>query len=115
MRHQPGGHREKVRLILPVHVLRIHQPQVGLVHEGGGLEAAACSFAAHAPTGDPLQLLDGRGESVERARFRRPRATPVIAESRSLTPQWRHSSELWAPCQFLIVLPASRNRRRMTQ
>ena len=56
-----------MRPILPVHVLRIHQPQVGLVHEGGGLEAVACSFAAHAPSGDPLQLLmDERSQSGER-------------------------------------------------
>jgi hypothetical protein len=65
--HQPGGHREKVSAILPVHVLRIHQPQVRLVHESGGLEAVACSFAAHAPSGDPLQLLMDEGsQSSER-------------------------------------------------
>ena len=58
---------EKVRPILPVHVLRIHQPQVGLMDEGGGLEAVARSFAAHAPSGDPLQLLVDEGsQSGER-------------------------------------------------
>ena len=64
--HQSGGHREKVRPILPVHVLRIHKPEVGLVDESGGLEAVARSFAAHAASGDPLQLLmDEGGESSE--------------------------------------------------
>jgi hypothetical protein len=57
-----------VRPILPVHVLRIYQPQVSLVDEGGGLQAVARSFAAHAPSGDPLQLLVDEGsQSSERA------------------------------------------------
>jgi hypothetical protein len=65
--HQSGGHREKVRPILPVHALRIDQPQVSLVDEGSGLEAVARSFTAHAPSGDPLQLVvDKGGESSER-------------------------------------------------
>ena len=65
--HQPGGHGEKVRPVLPVHVLRIRQPQVGLVYEGGGLKAIARSFAAHAPPSDALQLLMDKGsQSGER-------------------------------------------------
>jgi hypothetical protein len=48
-------------------VLRIHQPQVGLVYEGGGLEGIARSFAAHAPSSDALQLLMDKGsQSGER-------------------------------------------------
>jgi hypothetical protein len=48
-------------------VLRIDQPQVSLVDEGGGLEAVARSFTAHASSGDPLQLVvDKRSESSER-------------------------------------------------
>jgi len=65
--HQSGGHSQKVRPILPVYVLCIHQPQVGLVDEGGGLEAVARSFPADAPAGDPLQLLMDKGsQSGER-------------------------------------------------
>jgi hypothetical protein len=48
-------------------VLRIHQPQVGLMYEGGGLEAIARAFAAHAPPSDALQLLMDEGsQSGER-------------------------------------------------
>jgi hypothetical protein len=37
------------------------------VDEGGGLEAVARSFAAHAPSGNPLQLLMDKGsQSGER-------------------------------------------------
>jgi hypothetical protein len=71
--HQSGGHRERVRPILPVHVLRIHQPQVSLMNKGSGLEAVTRSFAAHAPSGDPLQLLmDERSQSGERGLVARP-------------------------------------------
>jgi hypothetical protein len=67
--HQSGRHSQKVRPILPVHVLRIHQPQVRLVNEGGGLEAFARAFAAHAPSSDPLQLLMDKGSQSGKRRL----------------------------------------------
>jgi hypothetical protein len=65
--HQPGCHGEKVRPVLPVHVLRIHEPQVGLVDKGGGLEVAGRALAADTPSGNPLQfLVDEGSQSGER-------------------------------------------------
>ena len=54
--HQPRRHREKVRAVLPVHLLDIDEPQVGLVDERRGLQAMAAPFTAHASPGDLLQL-----------------------------------------------------------
>jgi hypothetical protein len=50
-------------------VLRIHQPQVGLVHECGGLQRVARAFAPHASAGDPLQLLMDEGRQSSERRF----------------------------------------------
>ena len=70
--HQPCGHGEEVRAILPVHAARFDQAQVRFVHECGGLQAVARPFAGHTGLGDPVQLGRGRSGSVGRAPCRRP-------------------------------------------
>ena len=65
--HQPGGHREEVRAILPLDAADINQLEVDLVDERGGLEHVIRALAGHVPPGDALefavhkreQFLDG--------------------------------------------------------
>jgi hypothetical protein len=65
--HERRGHREKVRPVLPVHVLRVNQPKIRLVHQRRGLKAVARPLASHAAPGDAPQLLmDERRQLGER-------------------------------------------------
>ena len=59
--HQASGHRQKVCAVLPVDVLDVDQPQVGLVDKCGGLEAVPSTFSCHAPLGDAVQLSFDQG------------------------------------------------------
>ena len=54
--HEASGHREKVRAILPLHPTNIHQPEVDLVDERGGLENVVRTLARHVPLRKAPQL-----------------------------------------------------------
>ena len=54
--HQASGHREKVRAILPLDATNIHQPEVDLVDERGGLEHVVRALARHMPPRKAPQL-----------------------------------------------------------
>ena len=54
--HQAGGHREKVRAILPLDPMNINQPEIDLVDERGGLEDMAWTLTGHVSLGDAPQL-----------------------------------------------------------
>jgi hypothetical protein len=54
--HEASSHREKVRAILPLHPTNIHQPEVDLVDECGGLENVARTLARHVPLRKAAQL-----------------------------------------------------------
>jgi hypothetical protein len=54
--HETRRHRKKVRAVLPLHVLRADQFQVGLVDERGWLERVARAFVPHVAPGDTPQL-----------------------------------------------------------
>ena len=55
--HQASRHREKVRAILPLHSTNIHQPEVDLVDERGGLEHVARTLARHVPLCEAPQFV----------------------------------------------------------
>ena len=61
-------HREEVRTVLPPHLIDLHELQVGLVHECGGLESVALALPAHVAARQPAELVvDERREGVERS------------------------------------------------
>ena len=71
--HQPGGHREEVRAILPLDPPDINQPEVDLVDERGGLEHVVRTLAGHVPLRDASQLaVDEREQLLD---------GPVVARS----------------------------------
>ncbi len=45
--HHLGRQREKVGAILPLNTMHVHQPQEGLVDQGGRLQGVAAAFARH--------------------------------------------------------------------
>ena len=55
--HQPRGHREEVGPVLPVDVLDVDQPEVGLVHQRRGLQAVPAALARQAAPRDPAQFI----------------------------------------------------------
>jgi hypothetical protein len=65
--HSLSGHAEKVRPALPLDVFLIDEPQVGLVHEGGGPKRVPGRLPAHVTLGLPAQLaIDGRQQLIQR-------------------------------------------------
>jgi hypothetical protein len=65
--HEPRGHRQEVRAILPLDILSVDQSQIGLIHQGRGLKAVAGPLSLHAPPGDAVQLLlHQRNEPLQR-------------------------------------------------
>ena len=61
--HQPRGHREEVRAILPLDAPDINQPEVDLVDERGRLEHVVRTLAGHMPLGNATQLgVDERNQ-----------------------------------------------------
>jgi len=61
--HRSRGYAEKVRAVLPSHSPLIHQPEVRLVDERGGLERVIRSLPTHIGGSDPAQFrLNGRCE-----------------------------------------------------
>jgi hypothetical protein len=47
--HQASGHREKVRAILPLDPTNIHQPEIDLMDERGGLKNMPRTLSRHVP------------------------------------------------------------------
>jgi hypothetical protein len=54
--HHPGGHAEKLGAIPPIHPTLIHQPEIRLVHQRGGLKGMAGILPAQIPDGEGVQL-----------------------------------------------------------
>ncbi len=66
--HQAGGNGEEVSPALPFD-LRSHQPEVGFVYQGRGLQEMPRAFPAHVAVGLPAQLLvDDGGQLLQRVR-----------------------------------------------
>ncbi len=65
--HQPGGHRQKVRAVLPVDALHVDETQIGFVHQRRRLQAVTGALAGHATLRDAVQLaVDERNQLLER-------------------------------------------------
>ena len=65
--HELSGNSEKLRAILPSHVLLPEKPKVGFMDQSGGLERMACGFTPHIVTRHAPQFgVDQRREPVER-------------------------------------------------
>ncbi len=72
MAHDPRGSREEVRTILPVGVIYVHQLEVSLMDERGGIEGVIGSLGAESlMSHQPQLVVDQRHEVVESL------ATPV--------------------------------------
>ena len=77
--HDFRAHGQEVRAVLPVHVLRVHQPDERLVHQGRGIPAHARAFLADVLTSQAPQLVvDERRQALERLGI----ATPPRLEQR---------------------------------
>ena len=50
------GHAHELGAVLPIGAVLVHQPEVGLVDQGGGLEGVAGPFVAHATARHAAQL-----------------------------------------------------------
>src|SRR6266545_6743698 len=65
--HQLGGEAEKVRLVAPLHLATVHQPQIYLMHQSRGLERVPGILSFEVAPRDPAQLFeDQRHEPVQR-------------------------------------------------
>ena len=69
MVHQDSAHHarreaEELGPVPPVDAALIHQPEICLVHERGGLKGMTCGFAAQVLGGKPVQLLVHDGEHL---------------------------------------------------
>jgi hypothetical protein len=64
--HHLRGQPKKLRPVAPVHAVLLDEPQVGLVHERGGLERVARALGAQLRGREVAQLVVDRGqEAVE--------------------------------------------------
>ena len=64
---QLRGHAEEMGAVLPVDAALVDQPQVGFVHQGGGLQGVVGPFAPQVPAGQALEFaVDQRREALER-------------------------------------------------
>ena len=83
--HQLGGNRKKVRAVLPLHALVIHQAHVGFIHQRRGLKAVAGAFAPQVTARQAAEfLINNRGQPLKRACPRCPK--PEAAQSRRPPP-----------------------------
>jgi hypothetical protein len=105
--HQLRRHREEMRAILPPHLARINQPQIGLVDQRRGLQRVARLLAVHVVSGQSAQLfINQRHELLQRQliasapgqqqmsdfldrrlRHNRPRHEPATAPPRQTPPE----------------------------
>jgi hypothetical protein len=66
--HDAGRNGEEVRAVVPRDGLRVHEPEIGLVDERGGLEAVACPLAGPTAPRDVVELVvDERNQLRERS------------------------------------------------
>jgi hypothetical protein len=64
--HHAGGNGKKMCAVLPRHIVRVHQAQVGLVHQRRGLQAVVRSLVGHVALRNPVQLsVDERNQPLE--------------------------------------------------
>src|SRR2546430_12758309 len=62
--HQLGRDAEKVRAVLPTHILPVNQADVSLIDQCGCLQSVTGTLAAHVVMGEAVQLvIDKRGQS----------------------------------------------------
>ena len=59
--HDLGRCGEKMRPILPVGALGVHQMKVGLMHQGGGLERISRTLIPHIPAGNTTKFVIDQG------------------------------------------------------
>ena len=65
--HQLRRNGEKMGAVLPLHAVVVHQPQVGFVDQGRGLQAVAGALARHVAVRQAVKLLiDDRRQPFER-------------------------------------------------
>ena len=63
--HHLGRHREEMGAILPFHALVVHQPHVGFIHQGGGLQGVPRAFALHVVVSQAAKLvINDRGQAL---------------------------------------------------
>jgi hypothetical protein len=55
--HQLSGNGDKVRAILPADAAGVDQPDVSLVHQGGGLKGVASLLPTHAAFGQTVEFV----------------------------------------------------------
>ena len=55
--HDPSGYAEKVRAVLPLDIVPVHESHVRLVDQRGRLEDVTGSLACHLPGSHAVQLL----------------------------------------------------------
>ena len=66
--HDPGRHTEKMRSVLPLYVVPVHESHVHLVDQRGRLEDVTASLACHLPRSHAVQfLLHERRKGVQGA------------------------------------------------
>ena len=66
--HLSRRHRQEVLAVLPLHALRVDQPEIGLVDERRGLQAVPGALAGQAVTRDAMELgVHGLHELLERS------------------------------------------------
>src|SRR2546430_10091258 len=64
--HQLGRDAEKVRAVLPTHILPVNQPDVSLIDQCGCLQSVTGTLAAHVVMGEAVQLvIDKRRPSCQ--------------------------------------------------
>ena len=67
--HDLCRHREEMRAIVPLHARVIHQPHIGLVDQGRGLQAMAGTLAPHVAARQSVELvIYESGQPFERTR-----------------------------------------------
>jgi hypothetical protein len=91
--HDLGGNAEEVRLVLPIHLALIGEPEVCLVDEGRGLQGMPGPLVFQLPRGDSTQLgIDQRQQSLESIAIA---PAPAIEQRRNV----RRVHERFAPAE----------------
>jgi hypothetical protein len=67
--HNLGRCSEKMRPILPVGGLDVHQMQVGLMHQCSGLERISRTLVPHIPAGNTTEVVIDQGRQTLQGRW----------------------------------------------
>ena len=87
--HHLRGDAEELRAILPAHFILIDEPEINLVHQGGGLQSVIRAFPAEETDRLPVEfLVDQRKQRLERARIT---ASPGNQPPGYLSSVWQRS------------------------